>query len=403
MGRHWAIFTTNESNKKGFLKLLVQGKIDELEIDLSRPALYSRAQILKAIQEEEIHDDPTYLKAYGQSLGSMSSGERKKRFLEQLLSQNISCLILDNPFDHLDLEGQQALRQQLETLEKTPTICLLSRRSDALSITTNTALLENTSLIEAPEEREPQFVWTSPLPKPIHSPAPFKSLFAFKNVNVAYEDKPVLQDISWEVKQGEFWQLKGPNGSGKSTILSMVSGDNPKGYGQELYLFGHKKGSGESVWELKKHIGYFTPSLLDSFKGYHTLENMIVSGLTDSIGLYTRPKDTQIRKAKEWLSFLGLADKAERYFHELSLGYKHLIMIARAMTKHPPLLILDEPTAGLDDESCRLFTSMVNKISAESDTTIVFVSHRNEPGLAPKKIYELTPGPSGATGKTTLV
>lgn len=224
-------------------------------------------------------------------------------------------------------------------------------------------------------------------------------LIRLKNISVKYLDKPILNNINWTIQKGDFWELRGKNGSGKTTILSMITGENPKGYGQELYIFGNKKGSGESVWELKKSIGYFTPSITDKFTGYHSVEHMIISGLTDSIGLYVRPSEIQKRLAKEWLQLIDMWNYRDKLYHSLTMGQKRLVMCARAMVKHPPLLILDEPTAGLDDNSAALFVSLVNKFSKASNTTIIFVSHRREPGLKPNKIFQLEMTDKGSLGK----
>jgi molybdate transport system ATP-binding protein len=218
---------------------------------------------------------------------------------------------------------------------------------------------------------------------------------------VAYGDTPILHAINWDIRPGEFWQLRGKNGSGKTTLLSMITGDNPKGYGQELILFGIKKGSGESIWDIKKKIGYFTPAMIDRFTGYHSLQNMLISGIMDSIGLYIKPTEVQIRLAGEWLALIGMRGMKETYFHDLSMGHQRLVMCVRAMIKHPLLLILDEPTAGLDDRSARLFVSLVNKIAEESKTAIVFVSHREEPGLQAKFEYELVESEKGSLGKVS--
>ncbi|MGB7394454.1 MAG: ATP-binding cassette domain-containing protein, partial [Pricia sp.] len=224
-------------------------------------------------------------------------------------------------------------------------------------------------------------------------------LIDLNKVNVSYRDKPILKNINWIIRRGEFWELRGKNGSGKTTILTMITGENPKGYGQELYIFGRKKGSGESIWDIKKNIGYFTPAMTDQFTGYHSVESMIVSGLNDSIGLYVRPTEVQLRLAKQWLQLIGLSEAKDRLFQDLSTGQKRLVMCARARVKHPPLLILDEPTAGLDDASASLFVDLVNQFAEESRTTIVFVSHRKESGLEPQYVYELQMTPSGSIGQ----
>jgi molybdate transport system ATP-binding protein len=223
-------------------------------------------------------------------------------------------------------------------------------------------------------------------------------LVKFKNVTVRYGEKHVLNNISWTIRPNEFWQLIGPNGSGKTTLLTMISGENHKGYGQDLELFGLKKGTGESIWDIKKHIGYFTPSIIATFKGYQSLEHMLISGLHDSIGLYVKPTETEMHLAKEWLKVLHLHEKRHTYFHQLSEGEKRLLMTARAMIKYPPLLILDEPTVGLDRANTQLFVALINKIAEESQTTIIYVSHRTEHGLKPQFLFELKETPLGSEG-----
>ena len=225
----------------------------------------------------------------------------------------------------------------------------------------------------------------------------------FTDVCVSYYNVPVVKNICWQINNGEFWQLAGPNGSGKSTLLSMIFGDNAKAYGQNLVLFGIRKGSGESVWDIKEKIGYFNSNITQQFDRIDSIEQMIISGFNDSIGLYLKPTDLQIKLAAQWLQLLNLHQVKHQPFRNFSMAQQRLILVARAMVKHPPLLILDEPTAGLDDESAILFTSLVNKIAAESTTAILYVSHRVENGLSPQFIFELMPGTDGSIGISSKV
>ena len=218
-------------------------------------------------------------------------------------------------------------------------------------------------------------------------------------MTVKYEERVIVKDINWTINAGEFWQLVGPNGSGKTTLLTMINGDNPKAYNQDLTLFGRKKGTGETVWSIKQKIGYLTPSMTDLFNTRHTLEQMIISGFTDSIGLYKEPSDIQIRLADEWLELIEMSQLKKRVFCQLSLGQQRLALVARAMVKHPPLLILDEAMSGLDDHNASVVTNLINKIASESKTAILYVSHRIEEGLLPEHIFELTPSESGSAGK----
>eukprot|EP01093_Parvamoeba_rugata_P017464 TRINITY_DN7031_c0_g1_i1.p1 TRINITY_DN7031_c0_g1~~TRINITY_DN7031_c0_g1_i1.p1 ORF type:complete len:273 (-),score=44.35 TRINITY_DN7031_c0_g1_i1:365-1183(-) len=223
-------------------------------------------------------------------------------------------------------------------------------------------------------------------------------LIELKNVNVNYENRCILKDINWTIKKKEFWHLIGPNGSGKTTILSMIYGNNTKGYGQELYLFGQKKGSGESVWDIKQKIGYISPAMLELFNRNHTVEHMIMSGFFDSVGLYQTPSTLQIQTAAQWIDVLNLNKDKNTAFLKLSPAEQRLVLIARAMIKHPPLLILDEPLININDEGRALISALINKIAKESETSILFVSHRDETNIHPNFTYELHPSADGSVG-----
>jgi molybdate transport system ATP-binding protein len=164
-----------------------------------------------------------------------------------------------------------------------------------------------------------------------------------------------------------------------------------------MKLFGFQKGTGESIWDIKQHIGYFTPSMMPGFERNDKVENMIISGFNDSIGLYTQASDIQNKIAAQWITLLGSSFE-NKYFRHLSLGQQRMVMVARALVKHPPLLILDEPTIELDEQNSQLFIDMVNSIAAEKELAIIYVSHREEENLKPSHIFELTPTQSGYTG-----
>lgn len=403
---HWVIHITNSSDKKYFIHELLKGNIPKtLQFYTGKSGgLFSQFTLAKLIAEEDRHDHKI-INSTSQSLETLSSGEQKKALLYYLLESKPDYLILDNPFDNLDADFQEQLKTILRAhADKITFIQLASRKVDVLPFITNHAVLEGRNLTEVKgatisnSESETHFNTLRIPPPVLELPSPENPLITFKQVSVSYESKPIVRDIDWVIRKGDFWQLTGANGSGKTTLLSMITGDNPKAFNQEIYLFGVKKGSGESVWDIKEKIGYYSPAMTLKFKGRHTVEHMLISGLTDSVGLYTLPTESQKRIIKQWLLLLGLYDSKDHYFNTLSMGKQRLIMTARAMVKHPPLLILDEPTADMDDRSAALLVSLVNKIAKETDTAILFVSHRNEPGLQPKMIYTLKKKNLGSIG-----
>ncbi len=370
-------------------------------LDLSplKGALHSSITIDKFIEDELRHDRFLIQTDENSSLASMSSGQQKKALLLYLINQKPQYIVLDDVYSNVDKQTQQFIDNELTQLgESTLLVQLFFRKRDLLpcidivySVNENNEITasQQANLFLASNQSDSINPALFSLPKMYNeNHTNVDPLVQLNSVSVRYGTKDVLDNVQWTIKSGEFWQLVGPNGAGKSTLISMITGDNPRAYGQDMILFGRKKGSGESIWDIKRLIGYFTPAMIEQFTRVDTVENMIISGLNDSVGLYVNPSDMQKDIAKSWMESLGSAYK-NRTFQSLSLGQQRMVMIARAMVKYPPLLILDEPTIELDDENSKLFIEMVNAIAAEKKVAIIYVSHRDEPDLQPNKIFEL--------------
>lgn len=408
---HWAFFLSNRADKQLLVEQLTGKNKPDLFEGFSelKPALFSAIAIKELIEEEEKHEHVEVAITANRHLRFLSGGEQKKALLAYLLSQNPGYIIVDNPMDNLDTASQKALLLMLQKVAATlPFIQLVNRTSDCLDFISNAISIDDGNLWVYHDNVEgcisQQVINGSPsfsasIPPSDHQYGLINDpLIEFKNVTVKYEERIIVNNICWQINKGQFWHLVGPNGSGKTTLLSLITGDNPKGYGQDLILFGKRKGSGETVWSIKEKIGYFTGSMTDLFNRYHSVEQMVISGFFDSIGLYIKPSGRQLKLAHQWLSFIGLLQLKQTAFYKLSLGQQRLIMIVRAMVKHPPLLILDEPTVGLDDENVAIVAGLINKMAAESTTSVLYVSHRKEEGLTPVFIFELTPAERGSTG-----
>jgi molybdate transport system ATP-binding protein len=393
------------------MKQLLKGECSEHfpELTGKRGVLFSNTTLAKFIEEEFRHDNFELTRSFGRSIRTLSSGEQKKALLEVLMAKQPDFIILDNPFDALDVASVKQLKVRLESIANEMTVIqVFKRKSDLLPFIKHAMRVDKGKVVFADGieqylkkfEPEKEIHFSVEIPGPVHElNLSNNELIKLCDVSVRYGERQILNNINWTIKPGEFWQLKGPNGSGKTTILTMISGDNPKAFGQNIELFGRRKGTGESVWEIKQKIGYFTPSMMELFKRRHTAEQMVISGFHDSIGLYHRPSEIQKHVANEWLKVLGLADKGNRAFVDLSQVHRRMVLIARAMIKHPPLLILDEPSTGLDDKSAALLSALINKIAAESQTAILYVSHRTEPDLKPAFVFELKPGENGSVGE----
>ena len=408
------LYLNNSSDKKLIIQRIISNEYLSEYVDLStlKGALHSTITINKLIEEELRHDRFIIQTEENSTLKSMSSGQQKRELLQHLLAQNPEYIILDDVYGNIDTQTQTAITHTLSQLsEKTIIIQLFFRKNDVLPcINTILSICDNNLIINAQETKSFLDSSHSQEVTPHQFELPYQynethidinPLVQLNDVSISYGDKKVLNKINWTIQQGEFWQLKGPNGSGKSTILSLITGDNPKAYGQNIILFGRKKGTGESIWDIKQKIGYFTPSMIEQFQHDDTVENMIISGLLDSVGLYTKPSDLQKDIARSWISMLG-SHYNNKSFQQLSIGRQRMVMVARAMVKHPPLLILDEPTIELDDENTSLFINMVNAIATKRKIAILYVSHRQELALNPDKILELVPAQDGSTGLLVL-
>lgn len=400
MLKHAAIYISNLENKKDLLKKITSGLLFPELLHLKGGVLSDIA--LNKFIEEEIR----YAKYHVQtqtlnSLKNSSEGERKKALLNHILKHQPEYVLLDNVFDCLDIKSQSDIENKLFQLKNEFVIIqITTRKRDILPFIDTIYSYEKGNIATFSHFKNKSYHFINHLPNPYKNKAEISNpLIRLNNINLSYGERQILRNISWEVKANQFWQLVGPNGSGKSTLLSLISGDNPKSYSQDMTLFGMKKGTGESVWDIKKHIGFFSSEMLLGFKRTHSIEHMIISGFLDSIGLYKYPTDIQISIAHKWLFVLNMYHIKGKSFQSLTNGHKRLVLIARAMVKHPSLLILDEPTNGLDDNDAELLAELVNKICKETNTAILYVSHRKEENINPDYIFELIPSQQGSTGR----
>ena len=339
-----------------------------------------------------------------QLFSTYSSGEKKWAFFKYLLEREPEELVLINPFDSLDTERELQLKLELQNYQTKAKITLISTEvedcfeqidwdkievyeSEKLTSFANTEALQRFSKITELK------TFDLPLNKFTGEQDDIQTIFELKNIQLSYGDQAILKDINWSVEKKSFWQLIGPNGSGKSTLLSLVIGDNPKAYGQNIRIFDRPKGSGESVWDIKKKIGYFSPSSILNYPKRKSVFDMICSGFQDAIGMYRKPSDLEIQATHKWIEKMGWSSMRDRYFKHLSTGEQRLIMIIRAMIKHPSLLILDEPAVGLDAQSKSQLHQLINTYVEKSESAVIYVSH--------KPIGELTANDTIVLKKTT--
>ena len=204
------------------------------------------------------------------------------------------------------------------------------------------------------------------------------ALIRCEHVDFGYENHDAVIDVSMEINPGDYLCILGENGSGKSTLLSLVCADNPQAYACDIALFGKKRGTGESIWEIKKHIGYVSPEMHRAYLKDLPAIDIVASGLNDSVGLYVKPKPEQRVTCEMWMDIFGIRHLADRTFLKLSSGEQRLCLLARAFVKDPDLLILDEPLHGLDCTNRKLVKDIITVFCRRPHKTLVMVSHYPE-------------------------
>lgn len=321
----------------------------------------------------------------------LSNGEQKKLQLAKALLQKADWLLFDNPYTGLDTVSRLSLDTIIERLsQKGIGILLVTSGSAIPSAVTHVATLEGGRLspvtscagfedkkVKKPAAKKKTRIAEAAIPV-VYDHNDFTVAIRMVNTNVTYGDKRILDNINWEVKRGECWRVAGHNGSGKSTLLSLVNGDNPQAFANEIYLFDKKKGSGETIWDIKQKIGYVSPELHQHFDRSATCFEVIASGLFDTIGLFRHLNKKQEEATDYWMDLLHIQAFRNKRLAQLSNGEQRLVLLARALVKNPPLLILDEPCQGLDADTAEGFITLVNDICTSLKKTLVYVSHYNE-------------------------
>ena len=308
---------------------------------------------------------------------TLSSGELRKFQLTKTLFANPRLLIMDNPFIGLDAETRDQLKELLQKLaeEREMEIMLVIAKTDDIPAFADE--IKETS----PQETIPAHVLSDEkrdaiLSLPYHdNDYDCQRVVDMKKVTIRYGERTILKDVDWTVMNGERWALAGQNGSGKSTLLSLICADNPQSYACDITLFDRPRGSGESIWDIKKHIGYVSPEMHRSYKRNLPAIRIVASGLMDSIGLYAIPNAQDYEKCRWWLNIFGIGELADRPFLQLSSGEQRLVLLARAFVKDPQLLILDEPLHGLDLWNRRLVKDIIETFCQRRNKTMIMVTH----------------------------
>jgi molybdate transport system ATP-binding protein len=324
----------------------------------------------------------------------LSNGETRRVMIARALLQQPQLLMLDNPYIGLDVQARKDFSRMInEIINGGATVLLATTPHEIPEHITHVLTLENGAITGKYTRSE--FI-RLPLPAPAAISLPemetdkitalvqnshnsqFETIVRMEDIHIKYGENTILNGINWTVKPNDKWALLGPNGAGKSTLLSLVNGDNPQAYANKLWLFDRKRGSGESIWDIKKKIGFVSPELHQYFTSRDNCLQVVCSGFSDVIGSTKPATAGQQQVARDWMSVLDIAVYETTPFKQVPESAQRLTLLARALVKNPPLLIFDEPCQGLDAQQKLHFKKVIEQLCAHMPVTLIFVTHYEE-------------------------
>jgi len=319
----------------------------------------------------------------------LSNGELRKLLLVRALLLRPCLLILDEPFVGLDAEFRKSLTDiTRQLMSDGVAVLLVTARDDELPVeTTHVAVVAEQRLVyagprsHAPPAEPPPDIVRKPtrvprLERPELTSA--STLVAFHDVTVRYGTTTVLDRVNFSMKGDENWAILGPNGAGKSTLLSLVLADNPQAYANDIRLLGRRRGTGESIWDIKAKLGWMAADLLALYPRGTPCLDVVCSGWFHSIGLYRACSSEQRVRARECLDELGVAAAAELPLGALAHGEQRLVLLARALVRRPLLLVLDEPCQGLDAAHRALVLGALDAVVEAGQSRVLYVTHHHD-------------------------
>ena len=318
----------------------------------------------------------------------LSSGQTRKLLLARELLGHPRLVVIDNPYAGLDPASRAMLNELLDRLVKDLGITLVLHTNAAdlpgcisgrlhlgtdghWSVSGRDTYERPSPVINAASLNRLAAQWQASLGEVT------REIVHCENVRVGYDGHAVIDGLDWRVTAGDRWVVHGPNGSGKSTLLSLIYADHPQAYANKVFLFGQRRGKGDSIWDIKRRIGFASPELAAHFRERLTAREVVLTGLTDTFLRPRRVSEAAAITTDTLLDYFGLKHLAGQPFPTLSSGTQRLLLLCRALVKLPPLLLLDEPFQGLDAVDVGRARALLSG-AVPARATVIFISHFRE-------------------------
>jgi molybdate transport system ATP-binding protein len=300
----------------------------------------------------------------------LSNGQLKKvLLLKALMTEIPKLLLLDYPFEGLDFDSREDLCAFIDFLALSYGVqIILVDHHHHLPRVINRKLTLANFKIEAEEDHSPgPSVVTAPARIPSDDSRNGVPVIEIKDLKIKYQDHIVLKDFNWTVHQGERWALIGRNGSGKTTLFSMIFADHPLAYSQQIWLFGRRRGTGESIWQIKNRIAYVGPELVS----YLAPKSI---GVSVREYIHSINKKLNERALDDLINHFGAQNIIDKPVRSLSSGELQLMLIMNCFLTEKELLLLDEPFQFLDDKQKQNLNDYLQR-HLRPDSTLILITH----------------------------
>ncbi len=352
-------------------------------VEIKRKGLWDIAEVVHLFGLEKLRN---------KSLIKLSNGETRKLAMAEALMKNPKLLLIDMPLVGLDVQTRERFEGILMAIQESGIQIIMTSSANEVPLSVDkiawigggrlSIVDDRDSLIPLENETNSQFnlkpeVFQGLLKRDFLANST-RVIINMHDVTVKYGDKKLLDNVSWKVLPGEKWLIKGHNGAGKSTLISLVLGENPQAYANDIVLFDKKRGTGESIWDIKRPIGFVSAELARYFPVNQTCKKVVASGLFDTMGLFKKLNKDQEILVNRWMEAFQLSHLSELRLTQISLEEQRFCLLARAMIKSPTLLVLDEASQGMDEEQRNRFKATIEYFCDETDLTMLFISHYEE-------------------------